>query len=341
MTVPPLSPAGRAAPAAPAAPDDNWAGTYSGATRDVYRRTLLAMARADPRIICVDSDVGGLEDSFGKELPRQYVNVGIAEANLIGISAGIAATGLIPFANTMSAFASTRACEQVKLDVGVNNLPVRIVGTHGGFSAGHYGPTHHALNDLAIMRSMPNMTVIVPADTVEAATAARAAVDWPGAVFIRLGRGVTPLIYQSPYDFEIGRAVTLTPGEDVSIIAVGPLPVGFALEAGRRLARRGVSARVINMHTVSPFDEETVLLAAGETRGIVTVEDHLVTGGLGGAVCEIVSAERPCPVRRLGVTNGRLDSVGSEQELLAEAGVTTEGIVSAALAITRSRRRAS
>jgi transketolase len=328
----------RAPSSLPGVSDDNWKRAYSGTTREVYRRTLLAMARADARIMCVDSDMGGLEDSFGAELPGQYVNVGIAEANMIGISAGMAATGLIPFANTMSAFASTRACEQVKLDVAVNNLPVRIVGTHGGFSAGHYGPTHHALNDLAIMRSMPNMTVIVPADTVEAASAVRAAVDWPGPVFIRLGRGPTPLIYHRPCDFEVGRAVTLMPGEDVSIIAVGPLPVGFALEAGQRLASRGVSARVVNMHTVSPLDQEAVLLAAAETRGIVTVEDHLVTGGLGGAVCETVSANRPCPVRRLGVRYGCVDSVGSERDLLTEAGVTTEGVVSAALAITGDRR---
>lgn len=319
--------------------DDNWTRAYSGTTREVYRRTLLAVARADPRIICVDSDMGGLEDSFGAELPDQYVNVGIAEANMIGVSAGIAATGMIPFANTMSAFASARACEQVKLDVAINNLAVRIVGTHAGFSAGHYGPTHHALNDLAILRSMPNMTVIAPADTVETASAVHAAVDWPGPVFIRLGRGETPLIYQRPYDFQIGRAVTLMPGGDVTIIAVGPLPVSIALDAGRQLAQRGVGARVINLHTVRPIDQEVILLAADETAGIVTVEDHVVTGGLGGAVCEIVCMGRPCPVRRFGVQDGSTDSVGNEEELLAEAGVTSGNIVSTALAIVTYRRR--
>jgi transketolase len=319
--------------------DEDWTRAYSGTTRDAYRRTLLAMARDDARIICVDSDMGGFEDSFGAELPNQYVNVGIAEANMVGISAGMAAIGLIPFANTMSAFASARACEQVKLDVAVNNLPVRIVGTHGGFSAGHYGPTHHALNDLAIMRSMPNMTVIAPADTVEATSAVRAAVDWPGPVFIRLGRGETPLIYQRPYDFEIGRAVTLIPGGDVSIIAIGPLPVGFALDAGQRLGQLGVSARVVNMHTVMPVDQEAVLLAADATQGIVTVEDHLVSGGLGDAVAEIVGANRPCPVRRIGVRYGHPGSVGDERDLLAEASVTPEDIVSAAVAITGDRRR--
>jgi transketolase len=323
----------------PGATDENWVSAYSGTTREVYRRTLLTMARADARIFCVDSDMGGLEEGFGAELPGQYVNVGIAEANMIGISAGLAATGLIPFANTMSGFASARACEQVKLDVAVTNLPVRIVGTHAGFSAGHYGPTHHALNDLAIMRSMPNMTVIAPADTVEVAAAVHAAADWPGPVFIRLGRGETPLIHQRPCDFEIGRATTLTPGDDVSIIAVGPLPVWFALDAGRRLAQRGVGARVINMHTIRPLDQEVIFLAADQTAGIVTVEDHLATGGLGGAVCEIVCTARPCPVRRLGVQDGSVDSVGSERELLAEAGVTSEGILSAALAVAGDEHR--
>lgn len=311
-----------------------------GTTREAYRRTLLAIARTDARIICVDSDMGGLEDSFGAELPDQYVNVGIAEANMVGISAGLAAMGMIPFANTMSSFASARACEQVKLDVAINNLAVRIVGTHAGFSAGHYGPTHHALNDLAIMRSMPNMTVVAPADTVEVAAAVHAAVDWPGPVFIRLGRGETPLVYQRPHDFEIGRAVTLTPGDDVTIIAAGPLPVWFALDAGRRLARRGVGARVVNMHTVRPIDQEVILLAAAQTAGIVTVEDHLVTGGLGGAVCEVVCARRPCPVRRVGVRDGGGDSVGNERELLAEAGVTPDRVVSAALAVTDGLRPA-
>jgi transketolase len=307
---------------------------YSGTTREVYRRTLLAIAKTDHRIICVDSDMGGLEDSFGAELPDQYVNVGIAEANMIGLSAGLAAAGMIPFANTMSGFASARACEQVKLDVATGNLAVRIVGTHAGFSAGHYGPTHHALNDLAIMRSMPNMTVIAPADTVETAGAVHAAVDWPGPVFIRLGRAETPQVHAGPYDFEIGRAVTLVPGDDVTIIAVGPLPVSFALDAASELARRGVGARVVNMHTVRPIDEQVILLAADQTAGIVTVEDHLVSGGLGGAVCEIVCAGRPRPVLRVGVADGlTADFVGSERELLARADVTPARVVSAALAV--------
>lgn len=328
-----------AAPVLPSSvPAADWVSVHSGTTRDVYRRTLLAAARADARIVCVDSDMGGFEDGFGAELPDQYVNVGIAEANMIGISAGMAATGMIPFANTMSSFASARACEQVKLDVAINNLAVRIVGTHAGFSAGHYGPTHHALNDLAIMRSMPNMTVIAPADTVEVASAVHAAIDWQGPVFIRLGRGETPLIYQRPYDFAIGQAVTLLPGNDVTIIAVGPLPVWFALDAGRQLARRGVTARVINMHTVRPIDTEAILKAARETAGIVTVEDHLISGGLGGAVCEIVCAGRPRLVRRVGVQDVCADSVGDERELLAEAGVTPSRVVCAALAVIDEHR---
>ena len=186
-----------------------WAERYAGPSRDVCRRVLVELARADPRVVCLDSDVGGLEDLFA-ELPEQYVNVGIAEANLIGMAAGMAAAGLRPFAHTLSSFAATRACEQIKVDVAGNGLPVRIVVTHGGLSAGHYGPTHHAVEDIAIMRTMPGMTVLVPADASEAEQALRAAADLPGPVFLRLGRAATPLVYQEPYRFQVGVAMPFT-----------------------------------------------------------------------------------------------------------------------------------
>jgi transketolase len=320
-----------AGPAATPAAGNPDAAPAAGAGRDVYRRTLLELARADARVFCVDSDMGGFEDGFAAELPAQYVNVGIAEANLLGTCAGLAAAGLIPFANTMSTFATTRACEQLKLDVAGSALPVRIVATHGGLSAGHYGPSHHALQDLAILRTMPHLTVLVPADAVETALAVRAAAYHPGPVFIRLGRGETPAVHEGPYDFRIGRAAQLAGGDDVALLATGPLPVHYARQAARVLAGHGVAARVLNMHTVKPLDSAAVLAAARETGGIVTVEDHLVTGGLGGAVSEVVTAEHPCPVRRIGVPDAYLDRVGSETELLADAGVTVEHIVAEAL----------
>ncbi|MGW4926783.1 transketolase family protein [Streptomyces parvulus] len=302
-----------------------WEERYAGPSRDICRRALLDLARTDPRIMCVDSDVGGLENLFA-DLPEQYVNVGIAEANLMGMAAGMAAAGLVPFVHTLSGFAATRACEQVKVDVAGNNLPVRIVVSHGGLSAGHYGPTHHAADDLGIMRLMPNLTVLVPADAVEAEQALLASAGHPGPVFLRLGRSRTPLVHRQPCDFRIGRALTLADGDDVTLVATGPYPVLMALRAAEALAAEGISARVLNMHTIKPLDEEAVLRAAAETRGIVTVEDHLVVGGLGGAVCEVVAARGGCPVRRIGVPDRFTDRVGGELDLLEHAGVTPERI---------------
>jgi transketolase len=314
---------------------DDWASRYAGACREHYRRVLLEIARADARVICVDSDMGGLEDSFAAHLPDQYVNVGIAEANLMGISAGLAAAGLRPYVNTISSFAAARACEQLKIDIASNNLPVRVVVTHGGLSAGHYGPTHHALEDIAIVRTLPNMTVVVPADTVETELALRATVDLPGPVFIRLGRAETPLVHTEAYDFAVGRAVPLRPGDDLTIVACGPWPTVLALQAHEQLAAGGVGARVLGLHTVKPIDVDALVAAATETRGIVTVEDHVRTGGIGGAVCEVVTEHRPCPVHRLGVGEGLFDQVGNERELLEHAGVSTERIVGAALTLAQ------
>ncbi len=323
------SPGPRPAGAPPDVADAVWAERYAIPSREACRRALLDLARADPRVMCVDSDVGGLEDLFA-DLPDQYVNVGIAEANLIGVAAGMAAAGLLPYAHTLSAFAAARACEQVKIDVAGNNLPVRIVVTHGGLSAGHYGPTHHAVEDLAIMRAMPNLTVVVPADAVEAEQALLASARLPGPLFLRLGRAATPLVHREPCAFEIGRAMVLAEGGDVTLAAVGPHPVLRAMQAAEALAAEGIGATVLNMHTVKPLDIEAIRRAAVHTRGIVTVEDHLVIGGLGGAVCEAVTEYAPCPVRRIGVPDRFNDLVGDEASLLDAAGITASAIADAA-----------
>ena len=315
-----------------AAPDGPEA-LYAGATREVFRRLLVELAREDRRIVCVDSDMGGLEETFGGEFPDRYFNVGIAEANMMGIAAGLAAGEKVPFVHAISSFAAARACEQLKVDVAGNNLPVRVVVTHAGVSAGHYGPTHHALEDVAIVRALPNMTVIVPADGIETVAAVRAIVDRPGPVFVRLGRKATPLVHPAPYELRVGRAVRLRDGEDVTLVAAGPQPVLMALEARDELAARGVSARVVNMHTIKPIDRDELLDAARTTRGIVTVEDHVVVGGLGGAVCEVVAGEHPCPVRRVGMPDRYCDAVGSERELLEHGGVTPGRIVAEATSI--------
>lgn len=307
-----------------------WDERCAGATRDAYRRELLELARDDRRVLCLDSDMGGLEESFGAELPRQYVNFGIAEATMLGAAAGLAASGHIPFANTMASFATTRAGEQLKIDVAGNDLPVKIVATHAGVSAGHFGPTHHALEDVTIVRALPNVTVLVPADTMETVLAVRAALQAPGPVYIRLGRGETERVHPLPFDFRIGRAVVLREGSDVALAASGPHPVLLALEAAERLRGSGVEARVLDLHTVQPLDVEAVLAAARETAGIVTVEEHSVRGGLGGAVAEAVCEGAPCPVRRVGAGDAPRDAVGDQRALLEATGVTVERVLAAA-----------
>ncbi|GGL99367.1 MULTISPECIES: transketolase family protein [Micromonospora] len=311
------------------------------AARDAYRAELLALAGRDPRVWCLDTDMGGLETGFAVEVPERYLNLGIAEANMMGMAAGMAAAGLRPYANTISSFAAARACEQIKIDVAGNNLPVRIVVTHSGFSAGHYGPTHHAVEDIAIMRTMPHMTVVVPADDVQTGLAVAATADLPGPLFLRLGRAATPRIpWPDGTTFQLGRAVPLRDGAAVTIVATGPYPVLMAVQAGELLAERGIDARVLALHTVKPIDTEALLAAARQTAGIVTVEDHLVVGGMGGAVAEVVGEAAPCPVRRVGVPDGFHDAVGDELELLELVGVTPERIAAEAQLVLGMRRPA-
>ena len=312
---------------------NEWAARYTGATRDVYRRTLLEVAQRDRNVLCLDSDVGGLEDTFAAALPEQYVEMGIAEANLITVAAALASAGKIPFVNTMATFAAARACEQVKLDIAYNNLPVKIAATHSGVSAGHLGPTHHSLEDVAIMRALPNMTVIVPADTVETVKAVEAAIRHPGPVYIRLGRKPTDLVSHAEYPFEIGKAVTLRSGTDVTLVASGSYPVLEALQAAEKLAAQGVSARVLNVHTIKPLDAQAILAAAQETQGIVTVEEHSIIGGLGSAVSEVVSEQCPVSVKRVGIPDVFCEHVGDQPQLLTRYGITSKNIVDAALAL--------
>jgi transketolase len=313
----------------------SWADRYGGTTRDVYWRTLLDLARAEDRIFCLEADVGSVAETFATQFPSRYANVGIAEANLMGVAAGLAAVGWLPYVHTFSGFAACRACEQLKIDVAGNNLPVRVAVTHGGMSAGHYGPSHHALDDMAIVRAMPNMTVIIAADTVETEQAVLATAQLPGPLYLRLGRAPTPLVYHEPYAFRPGHAVLLRPGDDVTIVAAGPYPVTMALAAHDELAAGfGVRARVLNMHTIKPLDRAALVQCATETGAVVTVEDHVLAGGLGGAVCETLAETIPCPVRRIGVPDAFFDRVGGERQLLEAAGVNLVSIVTAAMELT-------
>jgi transketolase len=312
--------------AAPAPPD---AAVISD--RDAYRATLLRLAEADDRIWCLDSDMGGLEAGFQAKLPGQYADFGIAEANLVTAGAALAHAGLLPFVNTMAAFASARALEQVKIDVAYHNLPVRIVGTHCGLAAAYLGPTHHAQQDLAVMRAMPNMTVMAPADPGETARMIEAAAYLPGPAYIRLGSRPVGTVYPGDHDFTIGQAVELRPGGDLTIIAAGTYPLLFALEAADDLARRGVEAAVLNMHTIKPLDTDAVARAARSSRGIITVEEHSVFGGLGGAVAEAVAERVPTLVSRVGLADAFSSRPGSHREQLQACGVAPERIVAAAL----------
>jgi transketolase len=325
------------------APASDWATRYSGADREIYRRTLLELARADRRIFCLDSDMGGLETAFQVELPQQYVDLGIAEANMVTIAAALARAGKIPFVNTMAAFASQRAYEQIKIDVAYNNVPVRIVATHAGLAAAHLGPTHHAQQDLAAMRALPNMLVLTPADAAETVKMIAAATYRPEPVYIRLGRRPTALVYHADYAFTIGRAVELRPGDDITIVAAGAYPVLDALAAHEQLAAQGIGARVLNMHTIKPLDLAAIVAAAEQTGGIVTVEDHSVIGGLGGAVAEALAEHAPAPLRRVGIVDAFCDQAGEHRELLEMNGVSAAQVVRMAheLIALRAQMRAN
>lgn len=303
---------------------------YLGSAREHCRSVLLALAQSDSRIVCLDSDMGGLDALFHQALGDRYIDVGIAEANLMSIAAGLAKGGLRPVAHTMATFAATRACEQIKLDIAHHNLPVVIVASHAGLSAGHYGPTHFSIEDLAILRSFPNMTVVVPCDAREAGRALKAALNHDGPVYIRLGRQATPLISSEADPFSIGKANWVRTGRDVIIFATGPIALGAALAAAD-LTASTVSVGVINMSTLKPLDVDTIRQAAQTARALVTVEEHTILGGLGGAVCEVVCEFSPKHVIRVGLPDRLPDRVDEEHGLLAQFGISPQGVRDAVL----------
>jgi transketolase len=279
------------------------------------------------RLICLDTDSGlftGVD--FGSAASR-YVNLGIAEHNLMGMAAGMAADGWLPFVNTMAAFATSRAVEAIKIDIAYNAVPVRIMATHGGLSSGHLGPTHQCLEDLAVMRALPNMTVVVPADAAATRALVDASAGLPGPLYARLGRKATPPMPQGTPDPVIGRAQLLRAGGEVLIVAAGPYPVLAALEAAEELAALHIEAGVLNMHTLKPFDEAGLLAAADGVRLVVTIEEHWRSGGLGAAVTETLAENTPVPVARIGMPDTFCGHVGSHEELLRHYGITGDAVV--------------
>jgi transketolase len=305
---------------------------YDAATmtaREIYGRVLSEMSDSDPRIVALTADLSKSTALaiFEKEHPERFFNMGIAEQNLMGTAAGMAKAGLIPFASTFAAFASMRAAEQVRTDICYQDLPVKIIATHAGMSFGAAGTTHHCTEDLAIMRSFANMTVIVPADGIETANAVRASMEISGPVYIRIGRGFEPPFYdQEDYGFEAGKSVEVHPGTDFTIITCG-IGVLQAVEAAKLLKEQdGLSVRVLNMHTIKPIDEGAILAAVSDTRRILTVEEHNILGGLGSAVADVIAASgKGCAFAKLGLPD-TYSLVGYPEDLYAHYGLDVNGI---------------
>lgn len=277
--------------------------------------------------------MGGIGEGFGAAHPDRYVDFGIAEATLMTAAAALAAAGKRPFAHTMASFAALRAGEQVKVDIAYANLPVHIAATHGGLSGGHFGPTHQSLEDVAVMRALPNMTVVVPSDAATAARLVPLLAQLPGPSYVRLGRRATALAGRPDRPLILGRAEVLREGDGVTIVACGPQPVLAALAAADRLAGDGVAAAVLDMATVKPLDVAALIGSAQRTGRVVTVEDHSVIGGLGGAVAETLSEHCPVPLRRIGVPDRFCDLVGGHEDLLDHYGITGAHVYRAALAL--------
>lgn len=310
------------------------------ATAEIYGKTLVELGGKDPRVVALTADLAKSTKigDFMEKFPDRFFNVGIAEQNLFGIAAGMAKCGLIPFASTFSVFASLRAAEQVHTDICYQDLNVKIIGTHGGTSFGQAGSTHHAIEDLAVIRAFSNMRVIVPADGYETANAVRAAYAMEGPVYIRINRGFDQTVYTGEdYGFEFGRGIQMTEGDDLSIIANGSC-VFQAVQAARILENDyHLGARVINMHTLKPLDEEIILRAADDTRRIITVEDHIVTGGLGSAVADVLAERgRACAFRKLGLHG--FSAIGFHEDLLSINGVDQNAIVDEAIKMMSSAR---
>ncbi len=305
--------------------------------RKAFAQALEALAEADPRVVAVTNDSIGSSNiaGFRKRFPERFVNVGIAEQDLIGVSTGLAAAGKIPFVCGAACFLTARAMEQVKVDLGYSQSNVKMCGMSSGLAYGALGPTHHSIEDLAWTRVIPNLTVIVPADPLETRQAVAAIAASEGPVFLRVSRMPVPDVHPQGYRFQAGRAAILRQGSDVTLIACGTM-VARALEAARLLDADGLSARVVNMSTIKPLDREAVVAAAEQTGAIVTVEEHSIFGGLGGAVAEMVVGACPVPVRILGVP-GVFAPPGSAEWLLEHFGLTAEGIRAAAHQLVQGR----
>lgn len=300
------------------------------ATRESYGNALNELAEKNKDIVVLDADLAGATKTsiFKKANPDRHFNCGIAEANMMGVAAGLATVGVVPFASSFAMFAAGRAFEQVRNSIGYPHLNVKIGATHAGISVGEDGASHQCCEDFALMRSIPGMTVMCPADDVEARQMVKAVYEMEGPVYMRLARAATPVFHSEDYKFEIGKAEVIQDGTDVAIIAIGIL-VPEAIEAGKQLAEAGIKARIINMATIKPLDEETVLKAAKECGKIITVEEHSIIGGLGEAVAAVLAENCPTPMKRIGVKDVFGHS-GPAADLLKQFGLCADNIVKVA-----------
>ena len=306
--------------------------------REAYGKTLVELGRENPDIVVLDADLSPstMTYFFAKEFPDRFFDCGIAEQNMVTIAAGLAASGKIPFASTFAVFAPGRSFDQIRMSIAYSRLNVKLVVTHGGISVGEDGASHHSVEDLALIGSLPGFTVIVPADAFETAQAVRTAAASNGPFYIRLCRPKLPLVYNQDYRFELGKAVTMRQGKDATIIAIGVM-LSPALEAADNLSRQGIDCRVLNMPTLKPVDEAAIVKAAGETGAIVTAEDHLEHGGLGSIISQVVARRHPVPMEFVAVKDTYAKS-GKATELLQRYGLTAKDIEQAVREVVKKKR---
>ncbi|MFZ5831525.1 MAG: transketolase family protein [Planctomycetota bacterium] len=306
------------------------------ANRVVYGETLVELGERDPRVVVLDADISKSTNTyhFARRFPERFFNVGVAEQNMMGIAAGLATTGKLPFVSTFAIFAGLRASEQVRTSIAYPKLNVKIVPTNAGVEICGDGVTHQAIEDLAVMRAIPNMTVVSPSDPVVTRKAVFAIADYVGPVYMRLGRQDAAVVHGEDVEFILGRMIRLREGRHLAIIATGHM-VAQAVLAAERLAGEGIESRVLDCHTIKPIDQEAIVAAAEETGGILTVEDHNVIGGLGSAVCEVAACRRPTHVRRIGLDDRFASSGRDYRKLLAHFRLDADEIVRQARELVR------
>jgi len=306
--------------------------------RTTFIHTLIDCARADEHIWLLVGDLGySVVEPFRQEFPNRFINIGVAEQNMTGIAAGLALSGKIVFTYSIANFPTLRCLEQIRNDVCYHEANVKIVAVGGGFAYGAQGMTHHAIEDLAIMRALPNMTVVAPGDPVEAPLATRAIIEWPGLCYMRLGKAQEPVVHKTSPDFQIGKAIVVREGSDVTLITTGGILFN-TVQAAEELARQGIQARVLSMHTLKPLDTEAVVAAAQRTKAIITVEEHSMIGGLGSAVAEVLAelGDSHTTFRRIGIRDEFCQQVGSQEYLRGIYGLSVDSIIE----VVRSLREA-